>query len=186
MKPPFKPLPPDQGMPMADGAGEINSFALRWARPGPDRPGVWLQCAAGGLCVLAATAAAGSFTAQYRLVYAARHLALVAGLEAAIPDAAALVFACLGVALALYGRHAVRAGPCPPECEGADFVGADRTFGHRHRLIRQREFNSWFHFQVSWIIGRDSGNCYFCDFGHGLTTPGRNLPSALMAPMRRH
>ena len=109
MKPPFKPLPPDQGMPMADGAGEINSFALRWARPGPDRPGVWLQCAAGGLCVLAATAAAGSFTAQYRLVYAARHLPLVAGLEAAIPDAAALVFACLGVALALYGRHAVRA-----------------------------------------------------------------------------
>jgi hypothetical protein len=99
-------------MPVAEGAGgadEISSFALRWARPGPDRPGVWLQCAAGGLCVLAAAAAAVSFTAQYRLVYAARHLPLVAALEAAIPDAAALVFACLGVALALYGRHAVRA-----------------------------------------------------------------------------
>lgn len=40
-----------------------------------------------------------SFTAQYRMVYADRHLALVAGLETAIPDAAALVFACLGVAL---------------------------------------------------------------------------------------
>jgi hypothetical protein len=50
-----------------------------------------------------------SFSAQYRLVYAARRLALVAGLEAAIPDAAALVFACLGVALALHGRRAVRA-----------------------------------------------------------------------------
>ena len=50
-----------------------------------------------------------SFTAQYRLVYAARRLALIAGLEAAIPDAAALVFACLGVALALHGRHAIRA-----------------------------------------------------------------------------
>ena len=50
-----------------------------------------------------------SFTAQYRLVYAARHLAVAAGLEAAIPDAAALVFACLGVALALHGRRAVRA-----------------------------------------------------------------------------
>jgi hypothetical protein len=61
------------------------------------------------LCVLAAAAAAVSFSAQYRLVYAARRLALVAGLEAAIPDAAALVFACLGVALALHGRHAVRA-----------------------------------------------------------------------------
>ena len=59
--------------------------------------------------MLAAAAAAVSFSAQYRLVYAARRLALIAGLEAAIPDAAALVFACLGVALALHGRHAIRA-----------------------------------------------------------------------------
>jgi hypothetical protein len=50
-----------------------------------------------------------SFTAQYRMVYADRHLAAVAALEAAIPDAAALVFACLGVALALHGRRALRA-----------------------------------------------------------------------------
>jgi hypothetical protein len=50
-----------------------------------------------------------SFTAQYRMVYADRHLAAVAVLEAAIPDAAALVFACLGVALALHGRRALRA-----------------------------------------------------------------------------
>jgi hypothetical protein len=35
-----------------------------------------------------------------------RRLAVVAGLEAAIPDAAALVFACLGVALALHGLRA--------------------------------------------------------------------------------
>jgi hypothetical protein len=39
----------------------------------------------------------------------ARHLPLVAALEAAIPDAAALVFACLGIALALHGRRALRA-----------------------------------------------------------------------------
>jgi hypothetical protein len=50
-----------------------------------------------------------SFTAQYRMVYADRRLAVVAGLDAAIPDAAALVFACLGVALALHGRRAIRA-----------------------------------------------------------------------------
>jgi hypothetical protein len=102
----------DSAMPLADaasGADEIGTFAFRRAGPGRDRPGVWLQCAAGGLCVLAAAAAAVSFTAQYRLVYAARRLALIAGLEAAIPDAAALVFACLGVALALHGRHAIRA-----------------------------------------------------------------------------
>ena len=50
-----------------------------------------------------------SFTAQYRLIDATRRLAAVAGLEAAIPDAAALVFACLGIALALHGRRAIRA-----------------------------------------------------------------------------
>jgi len=32
------------------------------------------------------------------MVDAARHLAAIAALEAAIPDAAALVFACLGIA----------------------------------------------------------------------------------------
>jgi hypothetical protein len=74
-----------------------------------DRSAVWLRNAAIGLCVLAAAAATVSFTAQYRMIYADRHLAAVAGLEAAIPDAAALVFACLGVALALHGRRALRA-----------------------------------------------------------------------------
>ena len=50
-----------------------------------------------------------SFTAQYRMVDATRHLPAIAALEAAIPDAAALVFACLGIALALHGRRALRA-----------------------------------------------------------------------------
>jgi hypothetical protein len=102
----------DSAVPLADdanGPDEIAAYVLRRAGADRDRPGVWLQCAAVGLCVLAAAAAAVSFSAQYRLVYAARRLALVAGLEAAIPDAAALVFACLGVALALHGRHAIRA-----------------------------------------------------------------------------
>ena len=79
-----------------------------WAGPGKDRSGLWLRNAAAGLCVLAAAAAVVSFTAQYRMVDAARHLPVVAALEAAIPDAAALVFACLGVALALHGRRAIR------------------------------------------------------------------------------
>ena len=74
-----------------------------------DRSVVWLRNAAIGLCALAAAAAAVSFTAQYRMVYADRHMAAVAALEAAIPDAAALVFACLGIALALHGRRAPRA-----------------------------------------------------------------------------
>ena len=61
-----------------------------------DRSGLWLRNAAAGLGVLAAAAAAVSFTAQYRMVDATRHLPAIAALEAAIPDAAALVFACLG------------------------------------------------------------------------------------------
>ena len=80
-----------------------------WADPGQDRSGLWLRNAAAGLCVLAAAAAAVSFTAQYRMVDATRHLPVIAALEAAIPDAAALVFACLGIALALHGRRALRA-----------------------------------------------------------------------------
>jgi hypothetical protein len=80
-------------------------------QPGPpdDRSGLWLRNAAAGLGVLAAAAAAVSFTAQYRMADAARHLPAIAALEAAIPDAAALVFACLGIALALHGRRALRA-----------------------------------------------------------------------------
>jgi hypothetical protein len=74
-----------------------------------DQSGLWLRNAAAGLCLLAAAAAAVSFTAQYRMADTARHLPAIAALEAAIPDAAALVFACLGIALALHGRRALRA-----------------------------------------------------------------------------
>ena len=77
--------------------------------PPRDPSGPWLRNAAAGLGVLAAAAAAVSFTAQYRMVDATRHLPAIAALEAAIPDAAALVFASLGIALALHGRRALRA-----------------------------------------------------------------------------
>jgi hypothetical protein len=80
-----------------------------WDATAPhDRSGTWLRNAAAGLALLAGASAAVSFTAQYRMVDQARGIAVVAGLEAAIPDAAALVFACLGVALALHGRRAIR------------------------------------------------------------------------------
>ena len=92
------------GKPSAQG-----TESPRHANSRTDRPAIWLHTAAVGLFILAAAAATVSFSAQYRLVDAARHLAVIAGLEAAIPDVAALVFACLGVALALHGRRAVRA-----------------------------------------------------------------------------
>src|SRR5262249_37643833 len=79
------------------------------SQPAADAPGAWLHGAAAGLFLLAGAAAAVSFTAQYRLVFPAPGIVVAAALGAAIPDAAALVFACLGVALALHGRHAIRA-----------------------------------------------------------------------------
>ena len=90
-------------------AGKLTGDRRRWNASGRDHSGIWLRNAAVGLCLLAAAAAVVSFTAQYRMVDAVRRLGVVAGLEAAIPDAAALVFACLGIALALQGRRAIRA-----------------------------------------------------------------------------
>src|SRR5580658_9407910 len=103
------PNPPLSFMAGVPDAEKLTSDRPRRSASAQDHSGVWLRNAAIGLCLLAAAAAVVSFTAQYRLVYATRRLAVVAGLEAAIPDAAALVFACLGIALALHGRRALRA-----------------------------------------------------------------------------
>ncbi len=75
----------------------------------PDRPACWLTAAMLALGALAVAAAVVSFAAQYRMVFAAKQVAPIAALEAAIPDVAALIFATLGVALALHGRRAIRA-----------------------------------------------------------------------------
>ena len=99
--------PAGPAAPQGPVAGKVSGPG--WTSPGQDRSGLWLRNAAAGLCVLAAAAAAVSFTAQFRMVDATRHLPVVAALEALIPDAAALVFACLGIALALHGRRALRA-----------------------------------------------------------------------------
>jgi hypothetical protein len=73
-----------------------------------DRSSAWLGTAAAGLAVLAGASATVSFSAQYQMVETARGLPVIAALEAAIPDAAALIFASLGIAVALHGRRAVR------------------------------------------------------------------------------
>jgi hypothetical protein len=103
---------PDPAVPFMAGAsdpGKLTGDRPRSSASGRDHSAIWLRNAAAGLGLLAEAAAAVSFTAQYRLIQATRRLAVVAGLEAAIPDAAALVFACLGIALALHGRRAIRA-----------------------------------------------------------------------------
>ena len=76
---------------------------------GQDRPARWLTASMLSLAVLAAASAVVSYAAQYRMVFAAKGVAPVAALEAAIPDVAALIFATLGIALALHGKRAIRA-----------------------------------------------------------------------------
>jgi len=74
-----------------------------------DLPARWLTTSMISLGVLAAASAVVSYSAQYRMVFAAKAVAPVAALEAGIPDVAALIFATLGIALALHGKRAIRA-----------------------------------------------------------------------------
>jgi len=61
------------------------------------------------LAVLAAAAAAVSWDAQYVLVGTVKHNPTIDALEAGIPDIGALIFATLGIALALHAKRAIRA-----------------------------------------------------------------------------
>jgi hypothetical protein len=89
---------------------------ITWRRPRQDldrgerdQSGTWLRSAVIGLGVLAAAAAAVSFAAQYQLVFDAKGIRWASVLEAGIPDVGSMVFAALGIALALKGKRALRA-----------------------------------------------------------------------------
>ena len=86
--------------------------------PGPGQAGWWLRGAAVALGVLAAAAAAVSWEAQYAMVRGVKPVPVVAALEAGIPDVGAVVFATLGVALALHGKRAVRSRALNAACVG--------------------------------------------------------------------
>jgi hypothetical protein len=60
------------------------------------------------LAVLATAAAVVSWDAQYVMVSQVKHTPVIAALEAGVPDAGAVIFAALGIALALHGRRALR------------------------------------------------------------------------------
>ena len=75
----------------------------------PDTGRAWLRNAMAALAVLAAAAAVVSWDAQYVMVRPVKHIPAIAALEAGIPDVGALIFAALGIALALHGRRALRA-----------------------------------------------------------------------------
>lgn len=106
---------PDGGQPKVSDTGRVPKTTVtsagrsRLHEPGGAQPGRWLAAAMLALAVLAAAAALVSYSAQYRLVLAAKSSDAVAALEAAIPDVSALIFATLGIALALHGQRAIRA-----------------------------------------------------------------------------
>jgi len=83
-----------------------------------DRAQAWLRNAMLALAVLAAAAAAVSWDAQYVLVRHVKHNLAMAALEAGIPDVGALIFAALGIAIALHGKRAIRARTLNVGCVG--------------------------------------------------------------------
>jgi Protein of unknown function (DUF2637) len=94
---------------LGNGAAGRADTKIIHLRESGDRATAWLRNAMLALGLLAIAAAVVSWEAQYRMVYSARQSAGIAALEAAIPDAGSLVFASLGIALALHGRRAIRA-----------------------------------------------------------------------------
>src|ERR1700722_14567000 len=89
---------------------------------GDNRGRGWLRGAMLALAVLAVAAAVVSWDAQYVLVRAVKHNPAVAGLEAGIPDIGAVIFAALGIALALHGKRALRARALNLACVGISLV----------------------------------------------------------------
>jgi hypothetical protein len=119
--PPAAPQPgtpasdqPGHGTPPATGAASPAAGRHRTA----DRAAGWLRGAMLALAVLAGAAAAVSWDAQYVLVRAVKHNPAIAALEAGIPDIGAVIFAALGIALALHGRRAIRARTLNVACVG--------------------------------------------------------------------
>jgi hypothetical protein len=103
---------------LAATASRSGTKAASTAQRGPRRPRVpgdrdravlWLRNAMIALGALAAAAAVVSFAAQFNMIVSVRHDRVIAALEAGIPDASAAIFACLGIALALHGKRAIRA-----------------------------------------------------------------------------
>ncbi|MFI5067279.1 MAG: hypothetical protein ACHP9Z_25310, partial [Streptosporangiales bacterium] len=120
-----------RGMPEHDGVRVVN------VQPGGDGAGAaagwWLGSAAVVLAVLAGAAAVVSWDAQFTMVAAVKHTTVVAALEAGIPDAGAVIFAALGVALALHGSRAVRPRALNATCIGISLAMNALAAGHGWR-----------------------------------------------------
>src|SRR5579863_2375739 len=118
-------------VPERDGVRVVN--VTPHAGQGPGQAGWWLPGAAIALGVLAAAAAVVSWDAQYRMVRAVKPVTVVAALEAGIPDVGAVIFAALGVALALHGSRAVRPRALNAACVGISLAMNALAAGHGWR-----------------------------------------------------
>jgi hypothetical protein len=117
-------------VPERDGVQVVN------VTPGSSEDGGqagWLRGAAIALGVLAAAAAVVSWEAQYVMVRHVKHAAVIAALEAGIPDAGAVVFAALGIALALHGKRALRPRALNAACIGISLAMNALAAGHGWR-----------------------------------------------------
>jgi hypothetical protein len=116
-------LPPGayEPWPRSDGQVRIANLRLGGGKP-KDRAGAWLRCAGVAVGVLAAGAAVVSYQAQWQLIFAYKHRAVVSFVQAGIPDVGSVVFACLGIALALHGQRALRARALNVVCVGVSIA----------------------------------------------------------------
>ena len=90
------------------GAALGNGTTPHAATGHPNTGRAWLRNAMAALALLAAAAAVVSWDAQYVMVSQVKHTPVIAALEAGVPDVGAVIFAALGIALALHGRRALR------------------------------------------------------------------------------
>ena len=150
----WPPFDPSDGQ-RTDTADPASGHNIMRTLPRPprekDRAATWLRSAILALGVLAGAAAVVSWQAQYRLVFAVKHLPAIAALEAGIPDAGALIFASLGIALALHGKRAIRARVLNVACVGAS-VGMN-ALAARHGA---RDLAIWVMPPVAYALASDT------------------------------
>jgi hypothetical protein len=118
----------------ASGPGQVAYMSAGIARRDTADTGHgWLRYSIAALAILAAAAAVVSWDAQYVLVHAVKRVPAIAALEAGIPDAGALIFATLGIALALHGRRALRPRALNVACVAISLTMNALAAGHGWR-----------------------------------------------------
>jgi hypothetical protein len=117
------------------GRGGAHRLADKPSVGRPDAADSWLRGAMAALAVLAAGAAVVSWDAQYVMVRHVKHVPVVAALEAGIPDAGALIFASLGIALSLHGRRALRPRALNVGCVAISLAMNAMAAGHGWRDV---------------------------------------------------